>query len=159
STKRGNVHVEFTERDESAVAAQHLGDRDLGGLALLVGITQDELAGLDWRFSAGIRRPASFDMRVVQPILEAEWVASFRKLAELHAVDDRDLREVVMRLARELQSLLQALIVFGVERQSDVHVRRAERIFPVVGCIGTEVMQDRGARRHALPEFDRKTLE
>ena len=64
-----------------------------------------------------------------------------------------------MRLARELQHLLQGFIIFGVERQGDVHVRCAERMLPVVWRIGTEVMQDRGARRHALPEFDRETVE
>ena len=32
-------------------------------------------------------------------------------------------------------------------------------MFPVVRRIGTEVMQDRGARRHALPEFDREAVQ
>jgi hypothetical protein len=98
-------------------------------------------------------------MRVVQSILEAEWIPSFRQFAERHAVHDRDIRQVVMRLAREFQHLLQGFIILGIERQGDVHVRCAEGMLPVSWRIGSEVMQDRGARRHALPEFDRETVE
>src|SRR6185295_13511642 len=44
-------------------------------------------------------------------------------------------------------------------RQGDMHVRRAEGMLPVFWRIGSGVMQDRGARRHALLEFDRETVE
>src|SRR5262245_61668625 len=64
-----------------------------------------------------------------------------------------------MRLARDLQNLLQVSIAFCVDRQGDVHVRCAKGIFPVGRCIGTEVVQDFSARRHALPEFDRETVQ
>jgi hypothetical protein len=95
----------------------------------------------------------------VQAILEAEGVAPLRQFAERHAVDDRNLRKVVMRLARELQNPLQVCIAFGIDRQRDVDVRCAEGIFPVGRCIGTEVVQDFRARRHAFPEFDREAVE
>ena len=64
-----------------------------------------------------------------------------------------------MRLVRELQDPLQALLVFGVDRQGDVHVGGAERVFPVARCIGTEVMQDRSARCHSLSKFNRETVQ
>ena len=47
-----------------------------------------------------------------------------------------------MRLARQLQNPLQVCVVFGVDRQRDVHVRCAERILPVSWGICTEVMQN-----------------
>ena len=62
--------------------------------------------------AAGSRWTASFDVRIVQSILEAERIASFRQFAELHTVHDRNLLEVVMALAREVQDLLQVLIRF-----------------------------------------------
>src|SRR6516162_7290446 len=64
-----------------------------------------------------------------------------------------------MSLARELKDLLQVLFVLRIDRQGDVKVRAAERVFPVGGRIGAEIMQDRGARSHALSEFDRKTVQ
>ena len=64
-----------------------------------------------------------------------------------------------MTLARKLQDLLQVSIAFGVDRQGDVRVRCAERMLPIGRCIGADIIQDRGARRHALSEFDRKTVE
>src|SRR6185503_2999444 len=80
-------------------------------------------------------------MRIVQSILEAEWIPSFRQFAELHAVDDRDIRQVVMRLAGEFQHLLQAFIIPGIERQGDMHVRCADGMLPVFWRIGSEVMR------------------
>jgi hypothetical protein len=66
--------------------AQLQRNRDVGGFPDLVGIAKDELAGLDRLFIASMAsRTASFDMRIVQSILEAEWIASFRQLAERHA--------------------------------------------------------------------------
>src|SRR6516164_1634211 len=85
----------------------------------------------------------------MQPILEAERVATFRQFAELHTVHDRNLLEVVMTLAREVQDLLQVLIAFGVYRQGDVRVRCAERILPIGGRIGAGVIQD--SARAAMP--------
>jgi hypothetical protein len=48
---------------------------------------------------------------------------------------NRNLLEVVMTLAREVQDLLQVLIAFGVYRQNDVRVRCAEWILPIGGRI------------------------
>src|SRR5262249_10196008 len=102
-----NVHVELAKGDEGAVATQFLGNRSLRRLALFVRIAHDELAGFDRCFIADLSSwAASFNDGIVQSILEAEGIASFRQCAELHAVDDRDMREVVMSLARELQDLL-----------------------------------------------------
>ena len=54
----------------------------MADLAVLVGIPQYELVGLDRRFTAGMRRcRASIDMRVVQSILESELFSSFRQFA------------------------------------------------------------------------------
>ena len=51
------------------------------------------------------------------------------------------------------------MLVSAVDRQGDVYVRSAERIFPVLWRVGTPVVEDRGARRHPLPEFDREAVE
>ena len=64
-----------------------------------------------------------------------------------------------MSPARKLQDPLQVLLVLGVDRQGDVKVRAAERVFPVGGRIGAEIMQDRSTRGHALSEFDRETVQ
>src|SRR5262249_565601 len=58
-----------------------------------------------------------------------------------------------------LQDLLQVLLVLGIDRQGDVQVGAAERVFPVGRRIGAEVMQDRSARRHALSEFDWEAVQ
>src|SRR5215510_14010557 len=160
ATKRGNVHVKLANRHEGPVLAQLLWNRRRGNLAALVGITHDELAGLDGRFAPRPNgRTTALDVRVVQSVLEAERIASFRQFAELHAVYDGDLRQVLMRAARELEDPLQVLIVACVDGQSDVDVFRTVPMLPVGRCISADVMQDGVARRHPLPELDRKTVE
>src|SRR6185295_16302145 len=55
AAKGGHVHVELAERHERAVLAQLLRDWGLGGLSVLVGVAQDELASLDRRFTTRLR--------------------------------------------------------------------------------------------------------
>src|SRR5262249_195889 len=139
---------------------QFFWNRSLCCFAEFVRIPHHKLAGLDCGFIAGVGIwTASFDAGIVQSILEAEWVASFRQFAEPHAIDDPAMWEVLMSPGRELQDPLSVLVVLGVDRQRDVYVCGAERIFPVGRRIGTEVMEDRGACRHALSEFDRETVQ
>ena len=54
-----------------------------------------------------------------------------------------------MALTREVQDLLQVSFAFGVYRQGDVRLRRAERMFPIGRRVGTEIMQ--GLARAAMP--------
>src|SRR5262249_55545421 len=141
------------------IATQLSRDGNIGGIPALVGIAHDELAGFDRTFFVDTRWGASLNVRIVQPIFEAERIASVRQFTERHVVHDRDLRKVVMTFAREAQYLPQVLFVLSVYRQGDGHIRYAERIFPVGRGIGTKIIEDRGARRHTLSEFDRKTVQ
>jgi Aldehyde dehydrogenase family len=101
------------------------------------------------------RRVVVCETRTRPSEVEIERVTPLRQLAERHSVDDRDMRKLLLRLVRELQDPLQVVIVLGVDRQGDVHVRRTERMLPVRWSIRSKVMQDGGACRHALFEFDR----
>src|SRR5262249_15905094 len=76
--KTGNIPVELSKRHKGPVRTQVHGNRGVRGLPELVGIAENELAGLDRRVTAGMCWAASLDMRIVQSVLEAEWVAPVR---------------------------------------------------------------------------------
>src|SRR5262249_43381197 len=46
-----------------------------------------------------------------------------------------------------------------VDCKRDMHVRRAERVFPVGGGVIADIVEDRGPRRHALAELFGEALE
>jgi hypothetical protein len=64
------------------------------------------------------QKPGAVNVRIVQPVLEAERVASFWQFAELHMVHDRNFREVVMTLAREVQDLNTTTSVLAAQAEA-----------------------------------------
>ena len=70
---RCDLGVQLSEHDVGAVAAQHLRVGHRRQLAGLVGIAQNDLAGLEWSLTSIRGRPATpLDRRLADPVLETE---------------------------------------------------------------------------------------
>src|SRR5262245_66034874 len=97
--------MEFTERNERTVTPQLLRNRCCSDFPDLVRIAKDELTGLNRCFSPGIVvnsfRAASRDERVMESVLEPEWITSFRQFGELQPIDERNLRSEERRVGKE----------------------------------------------------------
>ena len=100
--------VQLAEHDVGAVAAEHLGCRHRRQLARLVGVAEDDLAGLDRPLlRVGWRNPAAFDRRLTDAVLETERGASGRELVAVLTPDHLDARQLLVRLPRPLGERLQ----------------------------------------------------
>ena len=90
--------VQLAEHHVGAVAAQVRWRRHRRQLARLVGVAQDDLAGLDRLFARVGRRPAAaLDAGLADPVLEPERGAPGRQLVAVLAPDQLDAWELLVR--------------------------------------------------------------
>ena len=102
---------------------------------------------------------AALDRRLADPVLEAERRPPGRQLVAVLPPDQLDARQLLVGPACPLDDRLEPLGVGRERGQRDVHVRRAERLLPVLGAALADVAQLGRARRHALPELRREAVQ
>src|ERR1700726_3431223 len=139
---------------------QYLGLRTSGDRAQFVGVTHDELAGLDGSSRARMDNcTTSFNVRIMKTVLESEGITSFRKFTKLQPVDDGHLRKIVVTLSRALQNGFEVFVGLGIDRHCDVHVGSAEWMLPISWSVIADIIQNGRSSRHAFPKFLRKSRQ
>ena len=150
-------------RHVAAVAGQHFRLRQVGDRAVLVGIAEDELAGLQRRARAGRGLLArSLHHRLRQPVPEAEVVVGVverRRRVQIqirqpaHAVAPGD--QLVVR--RRGPGVLG--VVAREQDRDRVQVVAGQSADPVVRVVAPGVAEDVGPGGHALAELLREGRE
>ena len=146
-----HLRVQLAEDDVGAVATQHLRRRHRRQLAGLVGVAQDDLAGLE-RWLPGTRRgpAASLDRGLADAVLEAERGPSGGELVAVLTPDHLHSRQLGVCLPCLLGGRLEPSGVRRESRDGHVHVGAPERLLPVLGTALTHVSQQ---RRRAPPSL------
>ena len=146
-----HLGVQLPEDDVGAVATQDLRGRHRRQLAGLVGVAQDDLAGLEGSLAGTRGGPAaSLDRGLADAVLETERGPSGGELVAVLTPDHLDSRELGVGLACLLGGRLEPSSVRGENRDGHVHVGAAERRLPVLGTALTDVAQQ---PRRALPSL------
>ena len=141
-----HLRVQLAEDDVGAVATQHLRRRHRRQLTGLVGVAQDDLAGLE-RPLARTRGgpPASLDRGLADAVLETEGGPSGGELVAVLAPDHLHPGELGVGPACLLGGGLEPSSVRRESRDGHVHVGAPERRLPVLGTALTHVSEQ--ARR------------
>jgi hypothetical protein len=69
------------------------------------------------------------------------------------------MRKIMVGLSRPFQNFAEMLLIVRVDRQCDVYVGTAERMFPVARRVAAEIVQYRGASGHPLSRLDGKAVQ
>lgn len=102
---------------------------------------------------------ASFDSRLADAVLEAERRPSRRELVAVLAPDELDPGQLGMGSAGLVGDSPEPVLVRGEHRDGDVDVGAAQGFLPMVGTTLTDVTQDLGPSRHALPKLGDEAVE
>ena len=152
--------VQLPEHDVGTVAAEQHGGRHRRQAARLVGIAEDELAGLDRSLpGVGAGDPAALHRRLADPVLEAEGGAPRRELVAVLAPDHLHPGQLLVGAACPLGHRRQPRGVGRQRRQRHVHVGGSKRLFPIGRAAVADVAQLGRAGRHALPELRREAVQ
>ena len=139
---------------------EHLGCRHRRQLARLVGVAENDLAGLEWALlRVGRRNAAPFDCGLADAVLETERGASGRELVTVLTPDHLDTRQTFLRLPGPLRERLQARLIGRKNRECDVHLGGPERLLPLLRAALADIAEHGRTRRHPLSELGREAVE
>ena len=146
----GHLGVQFAEDHVGAVAAEDRRRRHRRQFARLIGVAENDLAGLEWLLSRVRRGPsAAFDSGLADSVLEPERGAAGRELVALLSPDQFDAGEFFLGAPCLFGGGTQDRGVRGKRGDRDVRLAGAQRFFPVFGAAFAGVAQDRcPCRRH-----------
>jgi hypothetical protein len=157
SAKPAHVLLQPAVSQEAPVAREDLGLREELLGSVLVGIAEDELAGLERRAGTGRGHVAtSFDDRLRQPVAPPEVVVRVvegrcrLQIERREQLDPRAPREELLVLR---QAALPLGAVAGEQDRDGVQVRAGESTHPVVRVIAPGVAQHLRPGDHALLEL------
>ena len=147
-----HLRVQLAEDDVGAVSAEHVRGRHRRQLAGLVGVAEDDLAGLERPLLRVRRRPAAaFDRGLADPVLEAERGPPGRELVAVLTPDHLDAVRAPAWARRAFSATASRRASVGREhREGDVDVGRAERLLPVLRAALADVARGASARA-AIP--------
>src|SRR3979411_1143209 len=143
-----------------SVPSQDIGLRNRGFLAHFIGVAENEFARLEWLL-LGIctGNPAPLDCGMADPIAKSKRLLFIFESVTILTPDCRDTFELFVRFASRLEYCFKSLSVRRQHRNHRMNVRSAERLFPMLSAVLSDVAKSAGACRHALPKFPGETVE
>src|SRR5215207_2792127 len=155
-----HLRVQLPEDDVRAVAPQDLRCRRRRELAGLVGVAEDDLAGLEsWFPGTGAGPTTAFDRGLADAVLEAEGGTPSSELVAVLTPEHLDPRQLLVGSACLVSGLLELSGVVSEKSDGHVHVATSERRLPVLRTALTDVAEQRGACRHPFTELRREAVQ